>query len=205
MIRLRFILTSLAALGSLLLLCLLADFPASALNYGSGTYGACQYGTCGITISSNGNVSLNVTLSPSGNCTIQKDVVTVTTDDSSGFTLTLIDNSADNSLISGANSISATSASQASPATLGTNRWGYRVDGLGSFGSGPTSAQSNISSSSLTFAAVPLSTSSADTIATTNTAAGSEVDTNVWYGVCADTSTHSGTYTSQVTYTAVTN
>jgi len=188
-----------------ILLLLVPTLPVVAINYGSGTYGACQYGSCSITISSSGSVAVNVTPTGSGSCTIQRDVVSVGTSNSSGYTLTMKDSSTNTALLNGASSIAAGSGTQASPAALTVNHWGYRVDGIGSFGAGPTSAQSNIAIPSTTFAGVPASNGTASTLATTNTAASPAVTTNVWYGVCANTSVTSGTYTLQITYTAVTN
>ena len=178
----------------------------SSGTYGSGSYGSCEYGSvCSVTLISNGNVSLNVTPTPSGNCTIQSDSASVQTDDTNGYTLTLADNGTNTSLINGAKTIAAGSGTFASPAVLANSSWGYRVDGLGSFGSGPTTSQSNVSSSSNTFAAIEASNASADTIAATSTAADPAIATTVWYGVCADTSVTSGSYVTQVTYTAVAN
>ena len=181
-------------------------FAYSSGVYGSGSYGSCEYGSvCSVTLISNGNVSLNVTPTPSGSCTIQSDTASVETDDTNGYTLTLADNGTNTSLVNGAKSISAGSGTFASPATLSNNNWGYRVDGLGSFGSGPTSSQSNVSSTSNLFAAIEASNAAADTIATSSGAADPAVSTTVWYGVCADTSVTSGSYATQVTYTAVAN
>jgi hypothetical protein len=174
--------------------------------YGSATYGVCSYGAaCSISVTSNGTVSLNVTPAAGGRCTIQSDSVAVLTDDSNGYTLTLADSGTNTALINGASSINATSGTFASPTALTADTWGYRVDGVGSFGSGPTTAQSNISPPSWLFAGVEPSTSSADTIASTSAAADPAQTTTVWYGACADTLVASGTYTSQVIYTAVAN
>lgn len=178
---------------------------AYALNYGSGTYGSCQFNTCSLTISSNGTVNVNVTPTSGGACTIQSDTVGVTTDDSSGFNLTLQSSGVGSSLKYGTNLIAPTTGTQSSPIALTANRWGYRVDGVGGFGSGPTTAQSNISIPSTTFAAVPTTLGSADTLANTSAPANPTVNTTVWYGVCADTTVKSGTYTLVVNYTAVTN
>jgi hypothetical protein len=174
--------------------------------YGSGTYGACQYGSvCSITLISNGTVSLNVTPAAGGSCTIQNDTASVLTDDSNGYTLTLADNSTNTALINGSSTISTSSGTLASPTTLTANKWGYRVDGLGSFGSGPTTSQSNVSSSSALFAGIKASNQTADTLAATSVAADPAVATTVWYGACANTTVPSGAYTTQVTYTAVAN
>ena len=174
--------------------------------YGSGKYGSCDYGVaCTISITSNGTVSLNVTPTSSGVCTIQSDNATVTTDDSNGYTLTLADSSTSTSLTNGPYSISATSGTFASPTTLSANHWGYRVDGVGSFGSGPTSSQNNASPPGTTFSAIESSTFTPDTIASTSSAADPGVSTTVWYGACSDTTVASGAYTTSVIYTAVAN
>jgi len=179
--------------------------PVLAIQYGSGTYGACSYSSCSISISSASVVTLNVTPSASGSCTIQQDIVSVSTDNSSGYSLTLANASTNTALLNGAATIGSTAASQAGPATLTVNHWGYRVDGVGGFGPGPTTAQSNASIGTSLFAGVPASNASADTLANTSSAANPAATTNVWYGVCANTGIASGTYTTQITYTAVTN
>jgi hypothetical protein len=174
--------------------------------YGSGTYGSCEYGVaCSISLSSNGSVSLSVTPTSSGSCTIQSDSATVFTDDTNGYTLTLADSGTNTALINGSSSISTTSGTITSPTTLTGNSWGYRVDGLGSFGSGPTTSQSNVGHGGMLFAGIEASDQLADTIATTSGAADPAVTTTVWYGACADTSVSSGAYTTQVIYTAVAN
>ncbi len=184
---------------------LLSMMPALAINYGSGTYGSCQYETCSISLSANGSVSLDVTPTPGGACTIQSDTAAVFTDNSNGFSLTLANNSVNTALINGASTIAASSGSLASPAALAISSWGYRVDGTGGFGAGPTSSGTNIAPSGTTFAGVPASNVTAHTIANTSVAANPTVNTVVWYGVCANTDVTNGAYTAQVTYTAVTN
>jgi hypothetical protein len=148
---------------------------------------------------------LDVTPTSSGSCTIQSDTATVFTDDTNGYTLTLADSSTNTALVNGSSSISATSGTLSSPTTLTGNSWGYRVDGLGSFGSGPTTGQSNVTHGSALFAGIEASDLAADTIATTSGAADPAVTTTVWYGACADTSLSNGAYTTQVIYTAVAN
>ena len=174
--------------------------------FGSGTYGSCDYGTaCSITLSSNGSISIDVTPTTGGQCTIQSDVASVQTDDSNGYTLMLADSSTDTSLLNGASSIPAGSGTLASPAALTPNSWGWRVDGLGSFGSGHTTAVSNVSPNSTLFAAIKASNVGSDTVSSTSAAANPAEDTTVWYGACADSSVTSGSYTTGVTYTAVAN
>ena len=175
-------------------------------DYGEGTYGSCAYGAaCSISITSSGSVSLNVAPTTSGVCTTQSDSVAVLTDDANGYMLTMNDNSTNTALLNGGSSISSTTGTFASPAALTDNSWGYRVDSLGSFGSGPTTSQSNTALNSTTFAAIEASNVTPDTLASTSTAADPAVTTTVWYGVCADSTIPSGSYTTQVTYTALAN
>jgi hypothetical protein len=192
----------------LLLFCAVAvpSLTVHASTYSSGTYSSCQYNTCGISLTSNGTVSVNVLPTSSGSCTIQSDSVAVMTDSSTGYTLTLNDTDTSNQM-SGSNGgiINPGSGTNASPAVLTANTWGYRVDSNGGFGAGPTTAASNVGIPSSTFAAVPLSSATPDTIASSTVAADPAVTTPVWYGLCADTTIPSGTYSDNVTYTAVVN
>jgi len=174
-------------------------------NYGEGDYGACTYNTCGISLTSSAAVSLDITPGASTTCTTQKDTVTVTTDASTGYTLSMKNATTTSGLINGGSSIAATTGSQASPIALTANTWGYRIDGLAGFGSGPTAATSNTSATSTVFAGIPTSVQTAAQLAATTVAAGSGDTTNVWYGACANTTLPAGTYSSTVTYTAVVN
>lgn len=153
--------------------------------------------------STSGTVNINATPTGSGVQTIASDTVTISTNNSAGFTLSLAETTAASALTSGGNTIPATTGTQGTPIALTANRWGYRVDGLGGFGAGPTSAVSNQAIGSATFAAVP-ATASPNTLKTTATTATNNV-TTVWYGVAVNTATPTGTYTNSVTYTAVTN
>jgi hypothetical protein len=162
--------------------------------------------TIGSTINvftTSGTVSLNATPTGSGVQSTASDTVTVSTNNSSGYTLSVAETNASSSLVSGSNSIAATSGTFASPTALTANKWGYRVDSLGSFGNGPTSAISNAAIGSLTYAAVP-ATASPQVLKTTATTATNNT-TTVWYSLAVNTSVPSGTYTNSVTYTAVTN
>lgn len=147
-----------------------------------------------------GTVTLGaLTPDATGTQSTNKDTVTVTTNDSDGYTLTLKDADTTYTLASGGDSFAASSGTPASPITLINNTWGWRVDSLASFGAGPTSVISNAAPSALTFAAIPAN----GTPYTINSAAaeGTEV-TDVWYSARANDSQPSGTYTDLVTYTA---
>ncbi len=150
-----------------------------------------------------GTVNLNATPTGSGVQTTASDTVTVSTNSTAGYTLSLAETTASSSLVSGGNNITATIGTYASPTALVANKWGYRVDSLGTFGSGPTSAISNVAIGALTYAAVP-ATASPQTLKTTAVTATNDT-TTVWYSVAVNTATPSGTYTNSVTYTATTN
>jgi hypothetical protein len=154
-------------------------------------------------LTTSGTVNVNVTPSGSGAQTIASDTVTVSTSDTAGYTLQLADTGAQSGLVSGGNTIVASSGTPASPVSMTTNTWGFRVDSLGGFGAGPTTAQSSTAIGAIKFAAVP-ATGSPATIKTTASTASNDT-TTVWYAVAADTSQPAGTYTDSVTYTAVSN
>lgn len=156
-----------------------------------------------ISITSSGTVDADVTPSGAGAQTIASDTVTVNTNDTGGYTLQIADSDATNALSSGSNTIAASSGTPAAPIVQAANTWGYRVDGAASFGAGTTEAQSSQAIGSDTFAGVPVS-GSPDTIKTTSAVANDDV-TTVWYGVAVDNTQATGSYTDQVTYTAVVN
>lgn len=156
-----------------------------------------------ITVASSGPVSMNLTPTSGAVLSSAADTVTVSTNNAGGYTLTLQTSTANRSLTRGSDTIAAHTGTLASPTPLAVNSWGFRVDGLGGFGSGPTSAETNTGSSTTTWAGVPASGSPA-TIKTTAAPSGADT-TSVWYGLRADATKPSGTYTNTVVYTAVTN
>lgn len=157
----------------------------------------------GISLStSSGTVNVNVLPTGTGVQTIAGHTATVSTNSAGGYDLTLVDANNNNSLVSGGNNITASTGTQASPAALTAGTWGYRVDGVGGFGAGPTTAVTNGAISATTlFAGVPVSTGTASVIGTSSTPVSAD-ETDVWYSVAADVSTPVGTYTDTVTYTA---
>jgi hypothetical protein len=173
--------------------------------YGAGDYGGCSYGSCTLTLTSDGATSVDVVPTPAGKCTVQKDAVSVLTNSTTGYTLTAKTSTGNNDMTGASASITASSATPASPTILAMNTWGYRVDNLAGFGAGPTSAQNSGSVPSVAFAAMPASDESPTAIASSSGAANPAQITDVWYGVCADSSLPSDTYTTTVVYTAVTN
>ena len=156
-----------------------------------------------ISMTTSATVALAITPTASGSATSASDTVSVSTNNTAGYTLQLANNDATTNLASGGNNIAATAGTFAAPAAMGANRWGFRVDGVGTFGAGPTSAQTNAASLSGTWAGVPASGSPV-TLKTTAVTATNDT-TTVWYGAFVNSSTPNGTYTDTVTYTATTN
>lgn len=156
-----------------------------------------------ITVTTSTTVNVAVTPTAGGVVSSASDTVTVNTNNSTGYVLTLADSDATTSLASGGNTIAAHTGTQASPTTLANNRWGYRVVSVGGFGATAYSAETNNGSSTSTWAGVPAS-GSANTIKSTASTATNDA-TTVWYGIKATSSQPSGTYTGTVTYTATTN
>lgn len=155
-------------------------------------------------LTTSGTVNVDVVPTGVGAQTIASDTVTVSTNDASGYTLQLAETGAGTTLVSGSDTIPASSGTQAVPVSMSVNTWGYRVDSIGGFGAGPTSGASSAAiSGSIKFAAVP-ATGSPNTIKTTSGTASNDT-TTVWYGVAVDTTQPSGTYTNSVTYTATAN
>jgi len=194
-------------IGIIVAIALLVPVTAMAADgqYGEGTYGTCTYNTCGITLTSSGTVALDIIPGASTSCTTQKDSVVVTTDASTGYTLSMNNAATTSSLLNGGSAITTVSGTPASPVALTANTWGYRIDGASSFGTGPTVASSNVGTSAITFAAIPTSAQAAAPLAATSVAAGSGETTSVWYSACANTTLPAGAYSSTITYTAVVN
>ena len=155
-----------------------------------------------ISMTTSGSVALNVTPVSGGSQTSASDTVSVSTNNAGGYFLTLANADATTTLVNGANTIAAHAGTQASPTALANNTWGYRVDSIGGFSTGGA-VESNVTTSSITYAGVP-ATGSPNTIKTTGTTASNDT-TTVWYAVKADTTKPNGTYTDTVTYTATTN
>lgn len=154
-----------------------------------------------ISMTTSGTVTLNVTPVSGGSQTSASDTVTISTNNSTGYDLTLADSDANTNLVNGANNIAAHAGTRTTPTVLANNKWGYRVDSIGGFSTGGA-VENNVTSSSITYAGVPAS-GSPDNIKSTSATATGET-TTVWYAVKADTTNPNGTYADTVTYTATT-
>lgn len=154
-----------------------------------------------ISITTSNLVTINA--QPDAQVAIGTDQVRVSTNNTTGYKLNLKALTQD-TLSSGPNTIAATSGSFEAPAALDDNSWGFRVDGAGGFGAGPTLAETNQANSAHTWAAVPAN-GAAKTIKTTSVATSSSGDaTKVWYAIKVDASKPGGEYRGTVSYTATT-
>lgn len=156
-----------------------------------------------ISLTTSTNVGISLTPTAGGVVSSASDTVTVNSNSSTGYTLSLADADATTNLVSGGNTIAAHTGTFAAPTTLANNTWGYRIVSAGGFGGTAYSAETNNASSSSTWAGVPASGSPV-TIKTTASTATNDV-TTVWYGVKVTTAKPSGAYVDTVTYTATTN
>lgn len=161
-----------------------------------------------ISISSADTVSFAIAPTGSGALTNDSDVVTVSTNRTTGYTLTLADTDATTTLVSDSNTFTASAGTKTVPITLANGTWGYAVasstTGLGTNGFDATySVETNATSSTSKWSGVP-ATGAPVMIKTTATTATNDA-TTVWYAARANTSQPTGTYTGSVTYTATTN
>jgi hypothetical protein len=152
-----------------------------------------------VSVSSSGTVPISVTPTGGGATASASDTVSVDSNNASGYDLTLVDADstytmagflASDGVTTNGDTLAKTAGTYGSPAALDANSWGWRVDNLGTFGTGGTS----------TYAGIP-ATGSAQNIRTTSTTASGEV-TTVKYAVKVDTTKKSGIYKDTVTYTA---
>jgi len=156
-----------------------------------------------ISLSSVSPVVLSMTPTASGVVSSASDTVTVSTNSTAGYTLTLMDVDATTSLQSGGNNITAHAGTQASPTALANGTWGYRVVGVGGFGASAYTGETDAGSSTSTWAGVPAN-GSANTLKTTAVTASNDT-TTVWYGAKVTSSQPNGIYTDTVRYTATAN
>jgi hypothetical protein len=156
-------------------------------------------------LTSSSPVSLSLTPGASGYVVSSASgTATVTTNNSTGYTLKLGDKDATVNLNSGGNNITAHTGTPAAPTTLSLGTWGWRSTGVGSFGATGFAAETNSSSSTTTWAGVAASGSDF-TVKTTAVAATGGDTTTFWYGAKVDKTQATGTYTDIITYTATAN
>ena len=157
-----------------------------------------------ISYSSGGTITLGaITPDSTGRQSAADDTVSADTNDTSGLTITLQENSAvTTNMTSGSDSIATSAGTPASPVALSNGKWGWRVDSLGSFGAGPTSALNNAAPSAGTYAGIPAN-GSPYTINTTAT--NGSTTSSVWYSARVNNTQAVGNYATTVLYTISTN
>lgn len=161
-----------------------------------------------LTISSDANLNLNLTPTATGVMSYGTSNVTVSTNNSGGYALSVTTN-ANHSELRGANyasnnlaKISSSTGTYSSPQTMTANTWGYRVTGM--TGNGPVSTSDTDTAMDYNWAGVPNNTQTGSTLKTTSSAASNNT-TAVVYGVSANLSTPNDSYSGTVVYTAVNN
>jgi hypothetical protein len=174
-----------------------------------------------ITAFSNTNpttTSIDVSSASGVKQSINKDTVSVSTNNATGYTLKLADADTSNDMCvtpgGGCTGIPSTSATSTTPAFMSAaNQWGYHIDnGTTTWCSTAVNcaslltlpSTSTAASATLKFAKVPLSSGTADTLKTTATTASGDT-TPVYYAINVDPTQASGTYKDDVVYTATVN
>ena len=140
-------------------------------------------------------LDLNLTPSSSGTLATSDATVNVSTNNSTGYTLSM-STTTDNTALThtnGTNSINSTSSPVSSPTALSSNTWGWY----------PSSLATNPGGSNYQFAAIP-SLSSAYPLKSTD-AMSTNDETTVSFGVMADTSIPAGSYSNTITFTTIAN
>ena len=180
-------------------------FRVAAVNtIGTGAYSATATGQVRyITLSAPTSVDIAVTPAGGTKMSSKSANVLVATNAATGYKLSLSTQSTNRNLTNGSQTIAPTAGTQTAPIALSGSAWGYRVNGIGNFGS-TTTAENNVASSAYTWAGVP-DHAAPHVIRTTTVANPTAETTAVWYGVSVTGSQQSGIYTATVTYTAINN
>lgn len=161
-----------------------------------------------ISMTTGASVAISLTPTAGGVVSSSSDTVSVSTNNATGYNLTVADSDATTTLANGGNSFAAGSGSKAAPVVLANNTWGFAVPtgttGIGTNGFDASySAENNNAASTSKWAGMP-ATGSPMTLKSTTTTATND-STVVWYAAKATTAQPNGTYTGTVTYTATTN
>ena len=180
-------------------------FRVAAINaIGTGAYSATATGQIRyITLSAPTSVDIAVTPAGGTKMSSKSANVLVATNAATGYKLSLSTQSTNRNLTNGSQTIAPTAGTQTAPIALSGSAWGYRVNGIGNFGS-TTTAENNVASSAYTWAGVPDHVAP-HVIRTTTVANPTAETTTVWYGVSVAGLQQSGIYTATVTYTAINN
>ena len=145
------------------------------------------------------NVDINLTPGASPVLSSQSDTLTVNTNNTLGYNLTLADADTTYTLTSGANTIAASANAIGTGAALATNTWGFALPGGTGFDA-TYSPEANSTTSTSKWSAIPASGTPYTLKSTSSTATNDQ--TVVWYAAKVDSTKPTGTYTDQVVYTA---
>lgn len=158
-----------------------------------------------ISMTTSSTVAISLTPTSGGVVSSNSDTVSVSTNNTAGYTLTFKDADTNTNLVSGGNNIAASAGTTGVGNTivLANNTWGFAVANQDGFDAS-YSAETNNASSTSKWAGVVASSGTAYQIKTTSATATNDTST-VWYGVKANSSQPNGVYSDTVTYTAVTN
>lgn len=161
--------------------------------------------TVGSTISMTGTTAVALALTPTASSvqSIQSGTYSVTTNNSTGYNLKIKDSDATLNLVSGANTFTPGTGTQASPAALTDGRWGWAVVGAGGAGQFDTTYTTGDSMAVTTKKFAGITASDVQFKSTATTASGD--NTVVYYSAQAGTSQPTGTYTDTVVITATAN
>ena len=186
--------------------------PSSAQDIGAVINASGYY----LNLTNSSTVSMGITATAGGTVGITKDTINIKSNAPDGYDLYLSMDNKDtdgNRLYKDANStsssyLSPTSGTFSAPAALDTNSWGFALSnttlGLPAAGSAfDTNYSTTGPADNALFAAVPLQGNEQliQTITTPDSTNG--IDTDIYYGVKANTSLPSGSYKGTVTYTAI--
>ena len=180
-------------------------FRVAAVNaIGTGAYSATATGRIRyITLSAPTSVDIAVTPAGGTKMSSKSANVLVATNAATGYKLSLSTQSTNRNLTNGSQTIAPIAGTQTAPVALSGSAWGYRVNGIGNFGS-TTTVENNVASSAYTWAGIP-DHAAPHVIRTTTVANPTAETTTVWYGVSVTGLQQSGIYTATVTYTAINN
>ena len=139
-------------------------------------------------------MNLAVTPTPDGTLTSDELAIQVSTDNTTGYTLTLALAGTESSLYDPASGgeIQSTTATMGDPTTLAVNTWGWY----------PNSSANNTGN---LFAALPNSSNPYTLKKTSSATSGSGDTTTISFGVNVDTTLPAGSYTNAIVISAVTN
>ena len=162
-----------------------------------------------ISITTGSPVAISLTPTAGGVVSSASDTVTVSTNRSAGYELTLKDADTSSNLVSGGNNITPTSGTMAASSVLANGNWGFAIatatTGAETNNFDATySAETNNATSTSKWAGIPTSSGTAFKLKDTASTATNDT-TTVWYAAKVNTSQVSGVYTDVVTYTATTN